>query len=80
MSKSFLDLLEAILADSLSVEENDVIRIGAENAGGLIFLKNYFVFVGEDLERVFFIDVHYLSDAYGENDSSKLVYFPCDTC
>jgi hypothetical protein len=62
------------------LEEDDVIGTVAENAGGLIFLQNDLIFVGEDLERVFFVDVHYLSDAYGENYSSKLVYFPCDTC
>ena len=79
-SEHFLDLLKAILADALAAEENDIICIGAEYAGGLIFLKDYSVFVGKDLEGVLFVDVHCLSDAYGEYDSAELVYFSCDTC
>ena len=78
-SEHFFDFLEAVLADALATEEYDIVGVGAEYAGGLIFLEDYSVFVGEDLERVLFIDVHCLSDADGENYSSKLVYFSCDT-
>ena len=39
--KLFLDLLEAILANALTVEINDIVRIVAEGAGGLIFHQNY---------------------------------------
>jgi hypothetical protein len=34
----FLQFFEAIRADTLITEERNVIRIAAENAGGLIFL------------------------------------------
>jgi hypothetical protein len=73
-SERLLDLFEAILADALSVKENDVVSISAENAGRLIFLKDYLVVVGEYLKRVLFSNVHGLSDADREHDSSKLVY------
>ena len=78
-SEHFFDLFEAVLANALATEEYDVVCIGAEYARGLIFLKDYSVFIGKDLERVLFVDVHGLSDADGENYSSKLVYFSCNT-
>lgn len=73
--KGFLDLLEAILADALAVEENYIVGVGAKDAGGLIFLKDYSVLVGEDLKRILLADVHSLTDADGEHYAAQLVYF-----
>ena len=55
--KFILDLFEAVLTDSLTVEENDIIRISAENAGGRIFLKNDSLVVDKNFNRVFDVDV-----------------------
>ena len=78
-SERLFDLLETVLTDALTAEKYDVVRICTENAGGLIFLENYSVFVGEDFKRVLFIDVHCLSDADGEYDSAKLVDLSYDS-
>ena len=72
--KRCLDLCKTILANSFAAEIHDVVSIVAEDAGGLIFLKNYLVLVCEDLKRILFVYVHDLTDADGKNDSSKLVY------
>ena len=78
--KSFLDLLKAILADTLSVEEDYIVGICTEDAGRLIFLKNYAIFIGEYFKRVLFGYVHGLSDAYGEHYASQLVYLTYYSC
>ena len=73
--KRFFDLLEAILTNALAVKENYIVCICAEYAGGLIFLQNDSVFVGENFKRVLFSDVHCLADADGEHYAAELVYF-----
>ena len=55
--KRFFDLLKASLADSFTVEENDVVCIVTENAGGLILLKNYLIFIGKYLDRILLLDI-----------------------
>ena len=74
-SELCLELLEAISANSLVVEVNNVVGVSAEYAGGLVFLKDDLIVVGEDLNGVLYVDIHYFSYLDGENDSSKLVYF-----
>ena len=69
-----LQLVQAGLADVLALVVDNVLCVVAENAGRLIFLKDYLVVVGEYLKRVLFSNVHGLSDADREYDSSKLVY------
>lgn len=77
--EGFLDLLEAVFTDTLAVEENYIVGVGAEDAGGLIFLKDYSVLVGEDLKRILLADVHSLTDADGEHYATQLVYFSYDS-
>ena len=77
--KRFLYLLEAILADTLAVEENYIVCISAEYAGGLVFLKNDSVFIGENFKRVLLSDIQCLADAYGEHYAAKLIYFSYDS-
>ena len=72
-SECLFYLLKAVLANSFSVEKNDVVCICAEHAGGLIFLKDYSVFVGKYFKRILLVDIHSLSDADGEHNSSQLV-------
>ena len=54
---------------------NMVQGVVAEYTRGLIFLKDYFVFIRKNLKRVFFVYIHCLADADGKHDSSKLIYF-----
>lgn len=75
-----LDLIEASGTDALTVKENDIVGVVAENAGGMIFLKDDAVIVGEDLDRVLYLDVHRLADLDGENNSAQLVNFSDHTC
>ena len=42
MLKLFFDLLEAVFADTLAVEINNVVGIVAKNARGVVFHENYF--------------------------------------
>jgi hypothetical protein len=79
LSEGFLDLLEAVLANALAVEEYDIISISAKYAGGLIFLEYDSVFVGKYFKRVLFSDIHCLSNADGEHYASQLVYFSYDS-
>ena len=74
-SKLIFELFDALCANSLAVEVNYIVRVAAEYASGLIFLKDYFVVVGEYLDRVSFVDVKYCSKLLGKHYSSKLVYF-----
>ena len=78
-SKLCFYFFKAVGADTLVVEINNVVRVAAENAGGLIFFKDYLIIIGEDLDGILDIDIHYLSDLYGKNYSSKLVYFSYDS-
>ena len=79
-SERCLYLCKAILTYSFAAEIYDIVSIVAEDAGGLIFLKNDLVVVGEDLKGVLFVDVHYLSYADGEDYSSKLVHLSYYAC
>ena len=78
-SEGLFDLLEAVLANTLTAEEYDIVCISAEYTRGLIFLKDYSVFVGKYFKRVFFIYVHSLSYTDGKNYSSKLIHFTNDS-
>ena len=71
----FLDLIQAICADALAVEEDDVIGVVTENAGGVIFLKNDAIVIGEDLDGILHLNVHGFADLDGEHDSAELVNF-----
>ena len=75
LSERSLDLCKTVLANALAAEIYDIVGVVAEDAGGLIFLEDYLVLVGENFKRILLVDVHYLSDADGKNYSSKLVYF-----
>ena len=72
-SELVLDLIEAIGADAFAVEEDDIVSVVAENAGGVIFLQNDAVVVGEDLDRVLYFNIHCFADLDGEDDSAQLV-------
>ena len=47
----------------------------AENAGGLIFLKNDLIIVNENFDGVLFLDVKYFADLNGKNYPSEGIYF-----
>ena len=63
----------ACLAYTLTAEINNVIRIIAKYARGLILLENYLISVGEYLNRILLLYIQYFSDLYRENYSSQLV-------
>jgi hypothetical protein len=71
----FLDLIQTVCADAFAVKENDVVSIVAENACGMILLKDDTVVVGENFDGVLNLDIHCFSDFNRENDSAQLVYF-----
>ena len=71
----FLELIEAICADTLAVEEDDVVRVIAENACRVIFLQNDAVIVGKDLNSILDLDIHGFSDLDRENDSAQFIHF-----
>jgi hypothetical protein len=68
-------LLNASLAKTLSLKKNNLIRVVAENARGLVFLKNYLVALRENFKRVLFLDVKGRAKAHRQNYSAKLVNF-----
>jgi len=72
-SKLILDLLKALGADPLAVEEHNVIRISAENAGWGIFLKNDSFIVNKNFNGVLNVDIKRTTDLDRENYTSKLV-------
>ena len=79
-SELILDLVETIGADAFTVEENDVVCVVAEDAGGMILLEDDAAVVGEDLDGVLDLDVHRLADLNGEHDSAELVNFSDHSC
>jgi len=75
-----LESIDTVLADKLALEESNVVSVAAEDAGGLIFLKNYLIFINENLDSVSLLDVHCVSDLDGKNDSAQLVDLSYNTC
>jgi hypothetical protein len=71
--KLVFDLYKAILTDSLAVEENDIVRISAENASGRILLKYDSLVVDKNFDGVFYVDIKRTADLDGKHDSAKLV-------
>ena len=71
--KLVLDLFETVLTDSLSVEENDVVSVAAEDAGGNVLLKNDSFVINKDLDGILDADVKRTADLDGKNYSSELV-------
>jgi spore coat polysaccharide biosynthesis predicted glycosyltransferase SpsG len=71
--KFILDLFETVLADSLAVEEDDIVRIAAEDAGGGVLLKNDSFVINKDLNGILDADVKRTADLNGKNYSSELV-------
>ena len=80
MLKLFFDLLEAVFADTLAVEINNIVGIVAKNARGVVFHENYFSVVCVNFDGIFFFDVHCLSDLYRENDSSEMIHHSDHSC
>ena len=74
-SEVLLELIQTICADALTIEENNVVGVVAEDTCRVIFLQNDPVIIGEDLDRVLDLDVHCFADLDRKNDSSQLVDF-----
>ena len=79
-SELCLDLCQTVGTDTLAAEEGDVVRVVAEYAGGMIFLQDDAVIIGEDLDGILYLNVHCFTDFNGENDSTQLVYFSYHSC
>ena len=73
-SEFFLDLFQTVGADALAVEVYDVVRVVAEDAGGVVLRKYYTVVVGEDLKRIFLLDIHRFAQLDRKHYASELVY------
>lgn len=72
-------LLDAVTADQLALEHRDVVRVAAENAARLIFLKYYFVVIDEYLDRILRVYIHLVAKLYREDYSSKFIDLSDDT-
>jgi hypothetical protein len=74
VSKLRFDLFDALAADTLIVEIDDIISVAAEFAGGVIFLEDdTAAVVGENFNGVFDLDVHGIAQGFGKHDAAKLV-------
>ena len=74
-SEVLLELIQTICADALTIEENNVVGVVAEDTCRVIFLQNDAVVISEDFDGVLYLDVHRLSDLDRQNDSTQLIYF-----
>lgn len=73
MSKAALDLLKTGFADALFVEENDIVNVVTEDAGGLILLQDDLVLINEYLQRGVIRNIEGLSYALGDHDASQII-------
>ena len=78
-SEEIFQLLQTFSANALISEVYHVGGIVTEHAGGLILTKHDGIPVGEDLNRVLFMNVHHLAKLNGKNDASQLVHLSYNT-
>ncbi len=71
---------KALCADTLTVVVNDIVGVAAENACGIIFLKNNSFVVHEDLHRILDVEVKHFAELHRKHDSAKFIDFAYDTC
>ena len=72
-------LFDAIAADLLASEDDNVVCVSAENAGGLILLEDYAVSVNEDLPAFSGGESEGSSGFNGEHKSAQFVDFSYDS-
>jgi hypothetical protein len=68
-----------VLKVALFVEEDQIVGIFTENAGGLIFLQNDLILVDKHLKRRIVGDIKGLSYAFGNDDAAQVVDLSDDT-
>ena len=68
-----LEGIDALSADTLAAEIDNVLGVIAENASRLVLLQDYSVVVREYLHGVLLLDIKYLSDFDGQDYSAKLI-------
>ena len=56
-SVAFLELFDAVGADAFAVEDGDVLGAVAKDAGGVVFLEDDAIVVGEDLDGVLDVNI-----------------------
>lgn len=74
-----LELLEALGADVLTLEVDDILGVVAEDASRMILVKNDVVAFNEDLESILLGDVKSTAQLDGEHDAAEFIYFSYDT-
>ena len=74
-----LERLDALGADILTVESNDILGAVTEDTSGLIFFHHNAGAVDINLETVALCDVKRTTKLDGEDDASQLVDFTYDT-
>ena len=72
---AFYDRLRRLLPPGASPED-----VAAENACGIIFLKNNSFVVHEDLHRILDVEVKHFAELHRKHDSAKFIDFAYDTC
>lgn len=80
LSEIVFEFLDASGADAFAVEVGDVLGVIAKDAGGMVFLEDDAVVIGEDLDGVLDFDIQCLSNFDRKHDSAKLVYFSDHSC
>ena len=68
-----IGMIKTAFADALACEKHDVVRIGAEGAGRLIFLQNDAPLVGKDLKGILFFQIQCTADLNGQHKAPQLI-------
>ena len=74
-SKLCFELFDAVGANILAFVVDDVLGIVAEDACGMILMKNDVVTLHEYLESVLLSNIQGTAQLYGKNDAAELIYF-----
>ena len=71
--------LDAVLADVLSAEGDNVLRFVTEDAGGLILFQHNGGAVHIDFQAVLLCNIQGASQFYRKYNAAQFIYFPNDT-
>jgi hypothetical protein len=79
LGQALLKRFDALWADVLAVEHDDVLGIVAEDTGGLILPQNDGRTIHVDLKGIFLRDVQGAAQLDGKHDTAQLINFPHNT-
>ena len=79
MCQALLKRLDALRADVLAVEHDDVFGVITEDTGGLILPQNNGRTIHIDLKGIFLRNVQGAAQLDGQHDTAQLINFPHNT-